>query len=120
VQLLPCNRPTGQLETAPRTSLCADSARERWEGFWSVEDDGYYTRCVRADAESWYRVVDEAPRARVRDARVLPLRPRNGREFPVTHRMLLVTPGDGQRAILVGGTRRAPRPEARGSVEADL
>lgn len=118
MQLLPCNRPTGQLEIAPRSSLCVDSARERWEGFWNVQDDRYYARCVRDEAESWYRIADEPARARIRDARVLPLRPRAGREHPVTHRMLLVTPGDGKPAILVGGTRRAPRPEAR-SVEAD-
>ena len=118
MQLLPCKRPAGPLETAPRTSLCVDSVQERWEGFWSVEDDGYYTRCVRSDAESWFRIVDEPARARVRDARVLPLRPRGGREFPITHRMVLLTPADGSRAILVGGVRRAPRAEPR-SVEAD-
>ena len=51
------------LESAPKTSLRADSEQEQWEGFWSVADEHYYTRCVRADgAESWFRMVDEAPR----------------------------------------------------------
>jgi hypothetical protein len=116
VQLLPCNRPSGTLESAPRTALRTDSALERWEGFWSVDDDGYYTRCIGADGNShWYRIADEAARKPVLEARVLPLRPLHGREFPVTHRMLLLSPADGRRPILVGSSKRAPRAQSRGS-----
>lgn len=116
MQLLPCNRPSGSLESAPRTSLRTDSAQERWEGFWSVDDDGYYTRCVREDgSDQWYRVADEAAGKPVREARVLPLRPARGREFPVTHRMLLLSPMHGRRPILVGATPRAPRARSRDS-----
>jgi hypothetical protein len=120
VQLLPCNRPHGSLEAAPRTSLCADSATEKWEGFWCLADERYYTRCVRDDgAEQWYHLVDEPPRAQIRETRVLPLRPRGGREFPVTRHMMLVTPADGSRAILIGGSRRASRAEGRESMQGD-
>lgn len=120
MQLLPCNRPAGALERAPRTSLTADSPREQWEGFWSVADEQYYTRCVRDDTvEQWYRVVDEAPRPRAREASVIPLRPRGGRVYPATHHMLLVTPADGARAILIGGSRRRAPALRQGTVEAD-
>jgi hypothetical protein len=108
------------LEVAPRSSLCADSAIEKWEGYWCLADERYYARCVRADgAEQWFHLVDEAPRPRVREPRVIPLRPRQGREFPVTRHMMLVTPADGSRAILIGGSRRGARVERRESVEAD-
>lgn len=120
MHLFPCNRPNGSLEVAPRTSLCADSATERWEGFWCLEDDRYYTRCVRdGSREQWFSIVDESPRARIRETRVLPLRPRGGREYPVTRHMMLVTPVDGSRAILIGGSRRTSRAEGRESAEAD-
>jgi hypothetical protein len=65
VHLIPCNPPQGSLEQAPRTSLrpparrLSDSGQERWEGFWCVDDERYYTRCVRADlSEEWYRIHD--------------------------------------------------------------
>ena len=67
MHLLRCNPPQGSLESAPRTSLRADSAQERWEGFWCADDDRYYTRCARADgSEQWYRFAYE------NTARVLP------------------------------------------------
>ena len=120
VQLLPCNRPHGALEVAPRSALCVDSATETWEGFWCLADERHYSRCVRADgAEQWYHLVDEVPRGRAREPRVIPLRPRGGRDFPVTRHMMLVTPADGSRAILIGGSRRGSRAERRQSIEAD-
>jgi len=65
VDLLPCNRPQGQLESAPRTSLRADSAQERWEGFWCVTDDRYYALCVRADGtEQWHCFGESAAKGR--------------------------------------------------------
>src|SRR5204863_9406392 len=77
VHLLPCSPPTGRLEPAPRTSLRADSAQERWEGWWDVGDESYYARSIRADgSDQWYRFADErcdAPEGRA-DTRVLILR----------------------------------------------
>ena len=65
VDLISCNRPQGPLESAPRTSLRADSAEERWEGFWCVTDDRYYARCVRADgAEQWHSFGESSARGR--------------------------------------------------------
>jgi hypothetical protein len=120
VQLLPCKRPHGPLEVAPRSALCVETATEKWEGFWCLEDERYYTRCIRDGvSEQWYHLVDEPPRARIKEARVIPLRPRGGREYPVTRHMMLVTPADGSRAILIGGSRRGSRADGRASAEAD-
>ena len=113
MHLLPCKRPIGSLESAPRTSLRADSSHERWEGYWCVADEGYYARCVRADgSEQWYRVADEGARESVAEPRVLPLRPRTTRDIQRTitndgRRMLLLS-RVGQRPILVGSRRRSP------------
>lgn len=127
VQLLPCNRPTGILESAPRTSLRADSAHERWEGFWSVSDEGYYTRCVRDDgSQQWYRVADEVSNESITDSRVIPFRRRKVTHdsrrtltFDVprtlTHdaRQMLLISRPGQRPILVGVSRRGSRMRPR-------
>jgi hypothetical protein len=97
VHLLPCNRPQGTLESAPRTSLREDSSHERWEGFWCVSDEGYYARCVRTDgSDQWYRFADDVALSQVAGARVLPLRRR---------RMIMF--GRGRRSILVGTSRRS-------------
>lgn len=115
MHLLPCNRPIGTLESAPRTSLRADSAHERWDGFWSDLDGRYYTRCTRhTGSEQWYRFGEEsagaASRVSVRETRVLPLRLR-GRALGAervqsnARRMLLLS-RDGGRPILVGTSRR--------------
>jgi len=121
VHLLPCHRPIGSLESAPRTSLRADSAHEQWEGYWSVADEGYYAHCVRADgSEQWYRVADEESREHVAEPRVIPLRPRltrdvrgtparDARRPGVPDQMLLVPASQGRRLILVGTTRRRSR-----------
>jgi hypothetical protein len=120
VRLVPCNRPDGTLEVAPRTSLCTDSATEKWEGFWCLADERYYARRTRAGGgEQWYHIADEPRSAAVGEPRVIPLRPRGGREFPVTRHMMLVTPADGSRAILIGGSRRGARAERRENVGAD-
>lgn len=93
----------------------ADSAHERWEGFWCIADEGYYARCLRSDgSEQWYRFADEVPRKVVKvvaETRVLRLRPRardDGR------RMLLLGSRNG-RAILVGTSRRRSRAQPRGA-----
>ena len=104
-----------------------DSAQERWEGFWSVADDGYYARCIRADgSEQWYRFADESSGARVAEARVIPLRPRLTRDVRRTftynapraltrdaRQMLLVSAGKGRRPILIGTSGRRSRAGAR-------
>jgi hypothetical protein len=97
-----------------------DSASGRWDGFWCIEDDRYYARCQRdGSREQWFQIADETPRARIRETRVLPLRPRGGREYAVTRHMMLVTPADGSRAILIGGSRRVPRAQGCESAKAD-
>lgn len=110
MHLLACSRPTGSLEAAPRTSLRADSEHERWEGFWSVKDGGYYARCVGVyGSEQWYCIADEETRASVTEARVLTLRPKHAKH--VRTRMLLLRPskGEGRYPILVGTSRRDAR-----------
>ena len=121
MHLLPCHRPIGSLESAPRTSLRADSAHEQWEGYWSVADEGYYAHCVRADgSEQWYRVADEESREHVAEPRVIPLRPRLTRDIRgtpahdarrpgVSDQMLLVPASQGRHLILVGTSRRRSR-----------
>ncbi|HEY8176028.1 MAG TPA: hypothetical protein VIF32_10065 [Gemmatimonadaceae bacterium] len=114
------------MESAPRTSLRVDSVHERWEGYWSVADEGYYARCVRADgSEQWYRFAHEDSRENVADPRVIPLRPRLTRDVrrtprrdeprtPSDRQMLLVTAAKGRRPILVGTSRRRSRADAGG------
>lgn len=108
MQLLPCNRPTGLLESAPQTSLRADSEQERWEGFWSVADEHYYTRSVGQEgAEQWYRLVDEAPRDDARhwgDGRAIKFSSRPGGQVSFVGMRLLAAKGG--RPILVGTSRR--------------
>lgn len=109
VQLLPCNKPQGALETAPRTSLRNDTAHERWEGFWCLADERYYTRCVRTDgSQQWFRIVDQMVRVRAdREVRVFTFRPRRTRDA-----RSLIVGTTGGRSILVGTSRRAPRGRA--------
>ncbi|HEX7938800.1 MAG TPA: hypothetical protein VF483_07380 [Gemmatimonadaceae bacterium] len=111
MQLLPCNRPTGSLETAPRTSLGTDSPQETWEGFWCIADEGYYTRCTYADGrECWFRLADEAPREdrydRVR-SNIIKFSSTRAHDDVVSMRLMAV---HGRRPILVGASRRRVRP----------
>jgi hypothetical protein len=95
------------LEIAPRTSLRADSALERWEGFWCVSDEGYYVRCVRSDdTEQWYRVSDETAKEII-GARVLAFR---RRRVTQNARQMVLVSRPGQRPILIGTSRRRQRP----------
>jgi hypothetical protein len=111
VHLLPCSQPIGLLEPAPRTALREDSADERWDGFWSVTDEGYYARCTTIEGESWYRLVDQPNVARPgrREARVLTLRRRNG---DTVRQMVVLYSGTGRRPIIVGTSRRRARATA--------
>ena len=112
MHLRPCSRPSGSLESAPRTSLRADAAHERWEGYWCVADEDYYTRCIRSDGtEQWFRIADEM--RVVVEPRVLTLRPRTATQ--VNTRMLLVRPSEGRLPILIGTSRRGSRVRPRGS-----
>ena len=120
MHLLPCHRPIGSLESAPRTSLRADSAHGQWEGFWSLGDEGYCTRCVRADgSEQWFRIADDASREHIEEPRVMPLRARltrDARRAAAPNQMLLAPASDSRGLILVGTLRpraRAAREVAR-------
>jgi hypothetical protein len=121
VHLLPCNRPAGQLEPAPRTSLSGPETEAHWDGFWGA-DERYYARCTEANGrEYWYRVADDIPVGRKRrETRIIPLRPRGeqGRVLDVVSRRLVVFGSSrGGRTILVGRSRRrrsdAPLTDAR-------
>jgi hypothetical protein len=97
VYLLPCHRPTGTLERAPRTSLqpfTADAVDgERWDGFWCLADEKYYARCIEHDGrELWYRIADEA------GARVLPFK----RRASDGTRSVMMFGRVGRRSVLVG------------------
>lgn len=112
MHLLPCSRPTEQLEPAPRSALRADSAQERWEGHWSLADETYYARCVRADGtEQWYQVADDAAGVSEADDAVLVLR-RPGVHRIDVRRMAVFR---GSRTILVGTSRRAPKARGAGA-----
>jgi hypothetical protein len=108
VQLLPCVRPNGSLESAPRTSLRADSPQERWEGFWCVSDERYYTRCVRDDgSEQWFRLVDEAPGDDANGVRARVIRfPSSSSTRGVLFTNMRLVARDGRKPILVGTARR--------------
>lgn len=97
MHLLPCHRPTGTLERAPRTSLqpCAHEIPdgEQWDGFWSLDDEQYYARCIeRGGREIWYHIADDP------GARILPFR-RPWRDVP---RSVMMFGRIGRRSVLVG------------------
>jgi hypothetical protein len=107
VQLLPCPRPSGSLESAPRTSLRDDSERGQWEGFWSVADGRYYTCCTRSNGtEQWYRVSDE-PKSDILPFRRAPLVPASGPTRDAPRAFMVSTLG--KRSMLVGTWRRRRR-----------
>ncbi|HMC54963.1 MAG TPA: hypothetical protein VKH19_07330 [Gemmatimonadaceae bacterium] len=88
----------------------ADSAQERWEGWWDVGDESYYARSIRADgSDQWYRFADErcdAPEGRA-DTRVLILR-RPGVRRASSARMAVIGRANGG-TMLVGSLRRRAR-----------
>jgi hypothetical protein len=109
VHLIPCSRPIGALEGAPRTSLCAETPEEQWEGFWCLRDGCYYACRHAADgSDRWFRIADDNAVVVGTDIRVLPLRPRAARHS-IANRMLLVAPVRGGRAMLIGTSRRGAR-----------
>jgi hypothetical protein len=87
-----------------------DSDRERWDGFWCVVDERYYTRCTRRDGSTqWFRIAEEAITVRqLREARVLPMR-RRADQASVARRTILVGSRSGTRTMLVGASRRRPQ-----------
>lgn len=109
MHLVPCRRPAGALEPAPATSLRALADSEAWEGFWSVEDERFYTRCLVDGNERWYCIADIAlersARRRVA-SRVIP--------FPVaaeaSPRMIV---GRYRGQAMIVGTRRRRAPGAK-------
>ena len=108
MQLLPCPRPIGPLESAPRTSLRADSERERWDGFWS-EDERYYARCTRWDgSEQWYRIEDTRG---VIQFRRRGLQPRVSAGVPRGSAMIVSTRAGGGSMLVGTWRRRGARPE---------
>ena len=105
------------MEPAPHTSLRADTAEERWEGFWCDADERYYTRCARADGtESWFRLVDAIPAddAAVATARIFrfPSSLTAGRAMMSGMRLRADA---AMRPVLVGKSRRAPRSRTAGA-----
>jgi len=83
-----------------------DSADERWDGFWCIADESYYTRCTRSDgSEQWFRIADEYVRVREDDARVIAAGSARAESVPDARRMLLLRRAKGQ-PILVGSLRR--------------
>jgi hypothetical protein len=97
-------------------------AHERWDGFWCVADERYYTRCIQLDgSEQWYRIGDESAPSPVKrnskSTRIIPMRPRrvatpDGRLAltpDVRRTLLFVSARSGGREILVGSSRRRAR-----------
>jgi hypothetical protein len=90
--------------------LRADSARERWDGFWCGDDYVARRTDLLDGSVHWFRVVDVASPMRVastraRGARVLAFRaPRRMRD---ARQMLVFYSRSGRRPILIGTSRRA-------------
>lgn len=109
MQLVPCARPSGPLERAPRTSLRVNTDAERWDGFWSVVDEAYYARCTSlGGTEEWFCYVE------VPDRDVAPPEPKTYRIRRTTETqgrrvMLLLTRSVGRRGVLVGSAHRRAR-----------
>ena len=60
MHLVPCSEPKGELDKAPRSSLCENSASERWDGFWCEER--YFIRRTRRDGTvRWFTIADSRP-----------------------------------------------------------
>jgi hypothetical protein len=96
VHLLPCKRPSGSLEPAPRTSLRAGPDAGQWEGFWG-EDGRYYARCARLEGtEEWYRITDS-----LKDPKVLAFVSRR-----TTHNAARTLPRDVSRTLRYSRTER--------------
>ena len=66
MRLVPCPCPSGSLDPAPLTALCASedvsAGAVAYEAFWG-EDDGYYLRRTEGGVASWLagRADDVAP-----------------------------------------------------------
>ena len=99
MDLISCTPPAVALDSAPVSSLRSERANERWDGFWG-EDDGFYVRLTRVDAESveWFRLADS-----LHDD--VPLSALGGRPG-VTRRSSAVS---GMRALIVRDSRGRPR-----------
>jgi hypothetical protein len=106
--------PHGTLERAPTTALRPrtrelDAANEQWDGFWCVEDDRYYARCIRSNGSvEWYSIRDSASATVARPvARVLPYR------RPLAT-ILFVSRGDRSPAFIGVSRRRSTWPRRGG------
>jgi hypothetical protein len=109
MQLVPCARPSGPLERAPRTSLRVNSEAERWDGFWSVVDEAYYARCTALNgAEDWFCYV-EIPERDVAPPEPRTTRLRASNDVAGRRVMLLLTRSVGRRGVLVGSAHRKAR-----------
>ncbi|HYC49603.1 MAG TPA: hypothetical protein VEB19_00715 [Gemmatimonadaceae bacterium] len=112
MHLLPCDRPEGLLESAPRTSLSGPATLAQWEGFWA-SDERYYARCTQVDGTAqWYRVDDVPAGRRRRETRVIPLRPRSGLADVDSRRLVVFGSRRGGRTILIGRSRRRRQRDA--------
>ena len=108
MHLVPCARPSGALEEAPRTSLRQEGDGNRWDGFWCAGDEGYYTRCTHGDgSEEWFRMADEGAATPAKDQAVIPLRTRA--EASRGRTMLCGTGSVNARGVLVGTAHRKTR-----------
>lgn len=99
MHLVPCIPPQGALEPAPGTSLREAAAGEHWAGFWSVDDERFYTRCLSAAGEQWFRIADIAQTQRAARVIVFPVARQSPRMFVGRYR---------GRAMLVGTRSRRP------------
>ena len=107
VHLIPCDPPTGAVESAPATSLGQTAQGERLDGFWHLPDERYHARLTRADGSTaWFRFADEVVTARsAGGARVLTMR--RGSVFTWRRRQtIMVGTRRGSQLMLVGAARR--------------
>lgn len=99
MDLISCTPPAVALDSAPVSALRSERSNERWDGFWG-EDDAYYVRLTRLDAESveWFRLADTLHD----DVTISSLNGRPG----VSRRSSAV---GGMRALIVRDSRGRPR-----------
>jgi hypothetical protein len=99
MRIHPCNAPSGDLESAPITSLPLGSivGNSEVSAFWG-EDDAYYVKAERSDVTQWYRWENESVEETSRDV---------AERLAIGKMMSSIIPiGGGRVAFPIGSTGR--------------
>jgi hypothetical protein len=105
MNLVACDAPVGELDSAPHTALRQDTSTEHWDGFWA-DDDRYYARCTTAAGVAWYR-MDDGIDAHPLPASTAPLAPTPVPQLGIGRRPIVFRVGQG---CIVGFRHAVKRP----------